>query len=332
MIKNFTEFLNEKIEITLLKDPHKLFDGIMNAAKKAKLIKKLDYTSSYRDVPDWSDNLDARKNNPYGEPYGRGRMMITKSGNYLEAEMVLPGKEDYDKEVEDSLKIVKFYVASNNPIDLKELEEIFPDEIEGYLKNTVFTMKRTVEKDSSKATSGNSMSRILGGSKLYYVTFRYDTAVNKATTLTLDDIMRTEAYKTLMKELPLELASTPIQKKKKTLVFAVPSEFVLDPDGKHVRSEDKYMHWGYALYDRGYIRRYPLWQGGKGRFSQDLATVAGSFNASSIEGWEEGLNQLRNMFKKKFSEMNRKEGVQIFQSEEERHAKRGLIQGKKFGL
>ena len=107
---------------------------------------------------------------------------------------------------------------------------------------------------------------------------------------------------------------------------------MLDKEGesRSYREGEKYGRWGYALYDRGYIRRYPMWPP-TNVYGNDQASPVGSFKSTSLEGWEAGFKKIKELFNKQFVEL-KKDGVQVFHTEEERHAKRGTINGKRFGI
>ena len=350
MIKNFNDFLLEtKTEIPLLIDGSRFLKGILGAAKKANVIKYVsEYldSSDYRILPVWATMADR----PSKKVIFDNRFSVNEhiflmnkqlfvASNLVDEKYVNREKREVPEKISknyysiydmDTINPGYIIVESMNSFDIKIIEKIFTDEVSGAVGKKVYNFNRSLVEDNSQTAkelnfySGGRYSeyakKTSSYQKPYFVVFKYEMSESKAEEITLDDIQATQEYKDLISSMPVELASTPRQLSKKdiTLSFGIPADHIIefnmeDGQGRFTRDNSKWIHYGYALYTRGYIRSIPLWQSTRG-WGGDQAHPVGNFNPGTLEGWKEGLVKIKEKFKKMIIEFENDSSV-IFSRE-----------------
>lgn len=111
------------------------------------------------------------------------------------------------------------------------------------------------------------------------------------------DEIQTQEFKDLLSEYPLEVISNELQIRKMTIAFALKTSCFFDPNMKEIPIKQKYLSTGYALYQRGYVRNYST--------TGAQHTVAGRFDASTLEGWKNGLKQIEEKVQNRIKQLEK---------------------------
>lgn len=350
-VKNFNEFLFEReIHTGMANGISDFLQGILVNAKKEKLLKRVkgynDSDMNYGNPPAWVRNIDwGHLSVPTGtKKYDSGyvskgveALEVDKHyKNYLPAYVIqlndgqiietvsLTKHEETKHGIADN-DAIRVLVTSEKPLDLKTIENLIPDTVVSSYKNTVYTGTRSTITDSSKISvkTGNIKAH------RYYIVFEYKLTVSSGESVTAQQVIDSAAMKALLAELPLKVISTKKQINNGTVVLAVPSEYVIDPNED---DNSKYLSTCYGLYSAGYVRRLSSAdESGLESWNRTQPQMIGKFNAATLKGWEEGISKVKDLFMKTFTAIE-KSGGKVLYTAEDRHNKRGVIAGRKFGV
>lgn len=318
-ILNFNEFnekkLNEGVTIDLLKSAVDFIKSILNNAKKNKYLKYFDHVNS--NSPKWIQYPNDRDfyvkslpnkfvNNEFVFRINDNELVTGFLKSSSRSDEYASGSEK-GKTVFDILNPAQVFVCSRTPIDLSSLEKVFDSEVNAsYGKtNKKFTRKLILDNsktlmDVSHAVDDYRNKKIdFNQEKRYVVVFEYTQSDAASETVTLADIQNTAEYKDIF-TLPVELISSPLQIKKLTLVFAIKNSHIFNLKNPHQTLNTKYWYTGQALYPTGYVRNYST--------SGSEHTVAGSFNSNTLNGWKDGLKQIKEKLVKRLKDIE-KDGI-----------------------
>ncbi|MEI6297763.1 MAG: hypothetical protein WCO84_09095 [bacterium] len=309
-IYNFDEFetINESDTLNLYKRDS-LFDKLMKKALKNSILKKkISVAFRYKVKHDGADSM-------------QGYFFDENAHNfYINALYDYPKKE-----------YQRILVMSKIPFDLKKIEHIFPADLIGNYGDTMYSLKREVLEEHlhTEAPIPFGNDGRLSVVRRYFVVFNYvETSEFKSSNLDVKAVMNLPEFKEFLEATGYVLKAEP---KKMTFKFVFPSKMVAGVDERSNRmvnvetnyGKSEYIHQGYTLYASGYIRFEPTFTPEGQRFP-DQPGVIGNFDATTLEGWKEGLKTLKQKvlkWQKKFEGEN----VKFFKTEEERHRYRGRI-------
>ena len=155
---------------------------------------------------------------------------------------------------------------------------------------------------------------------------------SESESFSFEKVFELPEYQKFLEDSGTVLISTKTQLKNGTLVFALPAEFAVNLASERNseweyqtgEEKEKYMLDAISMTSTGYIRLVGSWRGIR-------AQVKGKFNGATEKGWKEGFKSATDVWNK-IVEKWKREKIEIFRSEEERHNKRGYISGKKFGF
>lgn len=334
--------LNEaSASVPMIKDVSDFFHGLLKYAKEEGKIKKagrtLDTYRSMSELPGWMKKqsgcgiLGDKGPGKYTESRAHG--VLTPSGKYFETAFLHDTHSDYARNTEE----MRIIVASDSHLDMTIIDSVFPEEVEGSLGSKAFLFRREVETDHSNVSgpvnhheynvsSPNSSFawKSSPAGSMYYVVLKYTREDTVSDDITFDAIINSEFFKKFMRDYPVDLISTKIQRKNGTIVLAIPTSNVIFPKGWKEESEsNKYFQDAFALYPRGYIRLIPTVEG--------AARPIDNFDSSKLSGWEKGLAKIGSRILKLKKDLEKK-GAKLLMTPEEKHHYRGTIHGNRFSI
>ena len=337
----YTKFLNENIELNLVKDANSQFVSIFKTAKKKKILKN-EYSESYissnmisifKKAPDLKkDKITYKTADGNIVRYVMSQVFCRTASNKIYYFYLLVHNAFRADEINmNTLTIAILGEDPNKELsseDLKEIKLILPDKITSNLGGTG-GKPGNVRVFSNPKIYNTFLHKT---SKLNGCVFDYSVQNIEGEKVTSEIVIETEAYKDLLKELQcIKLISSSKQLKNGTILFGIHKGYVLDKEQKYTSKAGAYMYKGIALTNRGYIRSMATYDDPSFGGYNDQGSIIGSFNSSNIKGWEDGIEKIKNYIKKLVVNM-KKEGIFIFTTPEELHANRGKILGTKFGL
>lgn len=256
-----------------------------------------------------------------------------KNRVYFETSMLHDGNFTY--EIDKSLNPARILVASRDSFTLDDVNEFYPDTINAVNGNVHYSFKKHVLTNHSQRADylveKHEKTTIVDGKyhsseheknvKYFYVYIEYTMTKHMTEKIDSVSVINSEGYKNLLKKYPIELVSTKTQLNKGTFVFAFPSSHVLSKNGS---IDDKYLDYAYIMYSTGYIRVCYLNDDKK-------VAQAGSFDSSTMDGWNEGFEKLGKKFEKLVKDM-RNDGDIVFMTPEEIEKHRGAITLHKYNI
>jgi hypothetical protein len=322
MLKNFQEFY-ESLNILVVRDLRDIYDALIADFKKRNpkgSVAEDNMPYPYVAVGDYTCVIN---------PYKKTKVL---SGVFFMM------TKDIDGKINGLLLFSEF-----GPITQEEIDNILPKEITGSLKNEKIAFSRKILKDHaydrgnlevSSKDMGRGAYRV---ERYYYVLATYEESQRDKTEISLEQIMNLPDYKKLIEETGMEMISTPVQKKNLTITFGFPAALTAPLAGegngyfyeRQISNRDgktfDYLKDGFALYARGQLRKIPT-------FSDpgDRPALIGKFEGSSLQGWADGLDTLREKILKHQSDLKKR--MDLYLTPEEKHKNRGKISGRKFGI
>jgi len=223
-------------------------------------------------------------------------------------------------------------IFSEDPIDMKEVDSIFPSELTGTERNENFLLTRKIIEDKSKTkskfTHRDRESQEKTEVECYSLILDYDSKKVSSTKFTLDDIKKLPEYQKMM-DLGFRMISTPRQVKNMSFIFSYDLSFI---ENKELMSTfiSKAMkdrtYWGWGIFESGVVRYQPISSDCRGQSS-----VKGKFDTTTLSGWSQGFDILIASSTKWMNEMKKK-GVVFYDTPELQKQKRGTIKGREFGF
>lgn len=326
-ILSFQDFLNESLQIPILKDPEKFLTGILHSASKQKLVKKICAARESKHQKLYTPNEGTPV--AYLSRDVNGRRIFYKSfyffiiqsklvGVCLESGGVVDAPSLRKTLSDPSLEDMNVLVYSETPLDTDALDQVFQETIEASIGNRNFSYNRSILEEGKMKLNVHNRSTwsgfydnseievVLKTVERHCVVYNYKAEVVE-TDITLEEIKNTDEYKSLLKDFPVDLISTSRQLKNKTLQFGLRSSHVLlfkHSDKKELLiPEHEYLYETYAIFERGYIREVPFYSVSK--FSQPMSKNKDSFTATSLEGWKKGLVKVKELFIKLISDLEK---------------------------
>lgn len=323
---SYSEFISESLEVNLLKDASDFVAGILTAAKKKNLLKRItafDYRLSQHlidSLPGWAKNVpDVRFF--YKNKYLVFEKIIEVDKNpviagLLVSNMSRSGNDPDNRYSKTNMDPAQILLISNEPMNIISIEKIFDNELLASLgkESSKFTRKTLIDNSTSKTTidtyeeiwdrkSQSWLYPLRASEQKYFIVFEYKKEEQTIVPVTFDQVKNSSAYKDLMSSLPVEMISNPLQIKKMTIVFAIKTSHLFNVNDPGMSAEQKYWNTGCALYERGYIRNYST--------TGEEHSVAGSFNATTLSGWESGLAEVKRKLEKRIKGEIAKLGILV---------------------
>lgn len=207
---------------------------------------------------------------------------------------------------------IKLIVASTHSFKIDDIKPIFIENVEVSVRTEAFAYKRKLIDDHSQKRSHLS---------LYYVIYEYVVSKLPKEDVSSEKILASDFYSNLLKTYPVQEIGTKRQHKNGTLIFAIPTNRMIIPDGWKGIEKDKYWINQYGLFSGGTIRKMPKY---------GISNTVGRFSASSINGWKEAFDKLMMKFGKEIEEMEQK-GFKVL-NDEEAHKYRGAISARYYDV
>lgn len=339
----YKEFLLEnELNVGLLNADYNFLKHLISSAKKQRCLKKSDPTSS----SDWYKEDKLEYDLRLGDKTGRNAHIIKTNGGSVVNMILLRDDKPYHKDdsnIENSLNPADIIVISHKPFDLKDIELVLTDTIIGNYKNKTYKFTRKLITDSSKSEKPIDIRVTLGWNSqalkfdeklvkidLFYVRYEYDLVLTENTKITIEQVEKFPSYIDLISNFPLVNVPNATQRKNGNIMLAIPKDMIIDPDDLYTQYDDKYADWGFGLYATGYVRNVPMYSNGIG-MSPPRVSVMSTFDATSIEGWNNAIEMISKKLNKIKKELESRKGVLIC-TPEDKHKYRGHIAGKKYGI
>jgi len=367
-IKLFEQFLLERdITMDLLKDTREFFERILKDAKANKLVKYVTSTGNFyghwSKPPKWAPNdLVGYREDQDVEYKGltanhSGFCVKLLSGKIVEFYVMLPQLSYQSKRVngvetlDDSVYNVKnvntgfMLVVANEPLNKSEIDAIMPENVRGTYKNDIWEFKRKLMNDfSNKLTKFSRVKSyvrtksVTGSFEAYSLMYSYDVSASKGTDVSFDEAKKLPEMTALLDKYPIEIVSNAKQIKNGTILFGIPKKFLFGPAEKtkyYVTDTVKfdgpgnidYLYNGYAIFKSGYVRSVPMWN----QSWSDRASVIGTFDATSIEGWKKAIKTIDKSFETLTKNIERND-MKLISTEADRAKYKGYIIGHDYGI
>jgi hypothetical protein len=369
-MKLFEQFLLERdIVMDLLKDTREFFERILKDAKTNKLVKYVTSTynwyNRWNNPPKWApDNLIGHREDQDVEYKGlvsnsNGSCVKLLNGKLVEFYAMLPQlsyqskRENGTETLEDSFYNVKnvdlclMLVISEEPLVKSEIDAIMPDNVKGTYKNDIWDFKlKLVDDFSNKLTKFNRVKRYatiqpkstVGSFDAYALVYKYEVTQSKGTDVSFDEAKKLPEMTALLDKYPIEIVSNAKQIKNGTILFGIPKKYLMGPADKvknYVTDKKEfdgpgnidYLYNGYAIFKSGYVRSMPMWN----KHWSDRASVVGTFDATSIEGWKKAITSIDKSFETLTKNIE-KNDMKLISTAEDRAKYKGYIIGHDYGI
>jgi hypothetical protein len=306
-VKLFENFINEELDVPMMRSQTDILSTSLNKLKKEKLVK--------------GQRIFPRQTTPNVD------LDFLKSRNYS---FLYVFRFKYNDVFvlcnEHRANITDVYnVITKNELKTEQLDLILPEKITGSAKKISYELER---------------KNIVQIKKSPY--YEYEVSYNEKES-TITDLSKEftsyKEYDQFIEETGLEMISTSRQIKNGTFIFGFPAEFAIPKDEKsniwiHKISDVTsstpnrvYDHLvdGVGIYSTGYIRRVNTFP------CPYRIQPVGTFSINTKTGWIEALEKAKAAWNK-IVEKYKDQGLEIILGEENRKTKRGFIKGRKFGF
>ena len=220
---SYNEFLNESTVINDF-DNSSFLLKTLDIAKKSKLLKYKAQEYSH------DSQFSIRFGDFYGEINNRRTLDISMGTQKYSVCYLEEVRGEYGPSY--NATDIRIAIFSEDPINLKMIEEVFPVIVKGTGGTQIRTLTRDIIDDYSTTAKTLSVSvrRVQdwnvsyspnGHKILYYVSFNYHVTKEDKQSVTFEQIKNLPEYKDLITSLPVEMCSSPIRLKKLTLLFGL---------------------------------------------------------------------------------------------------------------
>jgi hypothetical protein len=331
-LKLFEDFLNEELQIKLLKDASGFIEAIAKDMKARKVIKRTDNIGKF-EATNWVTATDNHLPS-WGKPHGLipkneqpdnlstasrwwGSMLLTNENEFVQLYISIMYDTSKKYNVAKEMDPTELLIVSDPLISDSKINELFPDKIKGTYGNDIYDFTRG--KISAGPKLGNKPSKIL----------TYDFKHTTGEAVSFDEAKQTQEMKDFLAKYPVEIISNPKQIKNGTFIFAIPVSHTIDLDKQFYTEGKEYVRDGFSITKSGYVRKTPLYS----RYHWDSMQSAniGSFDATSIEGWESAISIVDKYLGAMIEKMKNK-GVKVLVDPKEREKYSGYIAGHNYGI